>query len=186
VEVLARLSWIDLVVILFLAAGVFVGFTQGMIRYVLNIVAVIVAFVLAAQLATPLFELLSFWTAFTPEVREFVLFFVLFIVLVIGGWLIIRAFYRRTRLPIAKQLDEIGGAIFGLVWVAVLITFLLLVLDSVFVGTTEAPGIGGLRALYDALNGSLLVEFFRETIIPTAGFLARPFVPSDIARLLER
>jgi uncharacterized membrane protein required for colicin V production len=187
VEVLSRLSWIDLVVILALAAGVFVGFTQGMIRYVLNIVVVLLAFVLASQLATPLFELLSFWTAFTPEVREFVLFFVLFIFLVIGGWFIIRAFYRRTRLPIAKQLDEIGGAIFGLVWVAVLITFLLLVLDSVFADTAEAlPGIGGLRAFYDAMNSSLLVEFFRETIIPTAGFLARPFVPSDIARLLER
>ena len=186
-EVLSRLSWIDLVVILALAAGVFVGFTQGMIRYVLNIVVVLLAFVLASQLATPLFELLSFWTAFTPEVREFVLFFVLFIGLVIGGWFIIRAFYRRTRLPIAKQLDEIGGAIFGLVWVAVLITFLLLVLDSVFADTAEPlPGIGGLRAFYDAMNSSLLVEFFRETIIPTAGFLARPFVPSDIARLLER
>jgi uncharacterized membrane protein required for colicin V production len=187
VEVLSRLSWIDLAIILALAAGVFVGFTQGMIRYVLNVLAVILAFVLASQLAGPLFELLSFWTAFTPEVRELVLFIVLFVGFVIGGWFIIRAFYRRTRLPIAKQLDEIGGAIFGLVWAAVLITFQLLVLDSVFAGTSEpVPGVGGLRAYYDAMNSSLLVEFFRETIIPTAGFLARPFVPSDIARLLER
>jgi uncharacterized membrane protein required for colicin V production len=187
VEVLERLSWIDLAIILALAAGVFAGFTQGLIRYVLNVVAVIVAFVLASQLAGPLFDLLSFWTAFTPEVREFVLFIVLFIGFVIGGWFIIRAFYRRTRLPIARQLDEIGGAIFGLVWAAVLITFQLLVLDSIFAGVTErVPGVGGLQAYYDALNSSLLIDFFRETIIPTAGFLARPFVPSDIANLLER
>jgi uncharacterized membrane protein required for colicin V production len=187
VEVLERLSWIDLAIILALAAGVFVGFTQGMIRYVLNVVAVIVAFVLASQLATPLFELLSFWTAFTPEVREFVLFIILFVGFVIAGWVIVRAFYRRTRLPIAKQLDEIGGAIFGLIWAAVLITFQLLVLDSIFAGATDTvPGIGGLQAYYDALNSSLLVDFFRETIIPTAGFLARPFVPDDIAILLER
>jgi hypothetical protein len=37
---------------------------------------------------------------------------------------------------------------------------------------------------YDALNSSLIVQFFRETLIPTAGFLARPFVPDEIARLL--
>ena len=185
-EVLSRLSWMDLVVILLLAAGVFVGFTQGIIRYVLNVFAVILAFILASQLAPPLFDLLGFWTAFTPEVRELLLFVLLFIGFVVGGWFLIRAFYRRTRLPIAKQLDEIGGAIFGLVWAAVLITFQLLVLDSLFAGRTEpAPGVGGLRAMYDAMNSSLLVEFFRQTIIPTAGFLARPFVPSDIARLLQ-
>ena len=37
----------------------------------------------------------------------------------------------------------------------------------------------------DALNDSVLVQFFRETIIPTAGFLARPFVPREIADLLD-
>jgi uncharacterized membrane protein required for colicin V production len=187
VEVLERLSWMDLVIILILAAGVFVGFTQGVIRYVLNILAVILAFVLASQLSGPLLELLGFWTAFTPVVRELILFILLFVGFVIGGWFVIRAFYRRTRLPIAKQLDEIGGAIFGLLWAAVLITFHLLVLDSVFAVTNEpVPGVGGLRAYYDAMNSSLLVGFFRDTIIPTAGYLARPFVPSDIARLLQR
>jgi hypothetical protein len=39
--------------------------------------------------------------------------------------------------------------------------------------------------LYDVLNGSIIVQFFRESIIPTAGLLARPFVPDEIARLLE-
>jgi hypothetical protein len=31
----------------------------------------------------------------------------------------------------------------------------------------------------------VLVEFFRSTLIPTFGFLAKPFVPSEIAKLLE-
>jgi uncharacterized membrane protein required for colicin V production len=186
VEVLTRLSWIDLAIIIVLAGGVFVGFTQGMIRYVLNVLAVVVAFVLASQLKRPLFELLGFWRAFQPEVREFLLFLVLFFGLVIAGWLIIRAFYRRTRLPIARQLDEIGGAIFGLLFAAVLITFQLLVMDSIFAGqSARVPGVGGLQAYYEALNDSLLVQVFRDTIIPTAGYLARPFVPTEIANLLE-
>ena len=181
-ELLTELSWVDLVIIIVLAAAVFVGFTQGMIRYVLSSLAVIVAFVLAAQLKGPIFELLRFWSAFSPEGRELLVFVILFFGFVIGGWFAVRALYRRTRLPVARQLDEIGGAIFALIFAALVLTFHLVVLDSFFQGGGEAGG--WLRGYYDALNSSLIVEFLRQTVIPTAGFLARPFVPDEIARLL--
>ncbi|HEX2884339.1 MAG TPA: CvpA family protein [Candidatus Limnocylindria bacterium] len=183
-ELLTRLNWVDLAIIVALAIGVFVGFTQGIIRYLLNGLAVIVAFVLAAQLKGPIVDLLGFWTAFSPEGRELLIFVLLFIGLVVAGWFVIRALYRRTRLPIVRQLDEIGGAILGLLWVALLITFHLVVYDSFFATGNEAGG--WVAAYYDALNGSVIVEFFRDTLIPTAGFLARPFVPDEIARLLDR
>ena len=181
-ELLAELSWFDLVIIGLLAAGVFVGFTQGMIRYVLNAVAVIVAFVLASQLKDPIFDLLRFWGAFTPAGRELLIFWVLFAGFTIAGWFVIRALYRRTRLPIVRQLDEIGGAIFGLIFVALVLTFQLVVLDSFFLTGNDTGG--WVAGLYDALNSSLIVQFLREVVIPTAGFLARPFVPEDVADLL--
>lgn len=181
-EVLAQLSWVDLAIIGILAGGVFAGFTQGMIRYVLNAIAVLVAFVLAAQLKGPIIDLLGFWTAFTPEGRELLVFVILFFGFVIAGWFVIRALYRRTRLPIVRQLDEIGGAIFGLLFAAMVIAFQLVVYDSFFRGGGETGG--WVAGYYDALNSSLIIAFFRETLIPTAGFLARPFVPDEIARLL--
>jgi hypothetical protein len=182
VELLTRLNWVDLAIIAILAGGVFVGFTQGMIRYVLNAVAVLVAFVLAAQLKGPILDLLRFWTAFTPEGRELLVFVLLFFGFVIAGWFAIRALYRRTRLPVAKQLDELGGAVFGLIFAALVISFQLVVYDSFFRGGGETGG--WVAGYYDALNGSLIIAFLRETVIPTAGFLARPFVPDEIARLL--
>ena len=109
-EFFSRLSPIDLFIVVCMAVGVFAGFTQGLIRYALNGLVVIIAFILASQLKGPMFEVLSFWEAFTPQLREQIIFLLLFIGLVVGGWFIVRAFYRRTRLPIAKQLDEIGGA----------------------------------------------------------------------------
>jgi len=181
-ELLARLSWFDLVLIVILAAGVFAGFTQGMIRYVLNALAVVVAFVLAAQLKGPVVDLLGFWRAFTTEVRELLVFVLLFLGLVVAGFLSIRALYHRTRLPVIKQLDEIGGAIFGLIFVALVLTFQLIVFDSFF--RTGGETGGWVPSLYDALNGSLIIQFFRDILIPTAGFLARPFVPTEIADLL--
>jgi hypothetical protein len=36
------------------------------------------------------------------------------------------------------------------------------------------------------MDGSVLVAFFRDTLIPTFGLVARPFVPSEIAQFLER
>ena len=114
-ELLSQLTWVDLAIIAILAGGVFAGFTQGVMRYILNSVAVLIAFVLASQLAVPLVDLLGFWEAFTPAGRQFLVFNVLFYGFVIAGFLIVRAAYKRTRLPIMRQLDEIGGAIFALV-----------------------------------------------------------------------
>jgi uncharacterized membrane protein required for colicin V production len=182
VELLSQLSWVDLAIILVLAAGVFAGFTQGMIRYVLNSIAVLVAFVLASQLKGPMTDLLGFWEAFTPETRELIVFVILFFGFVIAGFLVIRALYHRTRLPVVRQLDEIGGAIFGLLFAGLVIGFQLVVFDS-FIQTGGEFG-GFMAGYYDALNDSVIVSFFRETIIPTVGFLIRPFVPDEIAQLL--
>lgn len=181
-ELLTRLSWVDLAIIIVLAAGVFIGFTQGAIRYLLNSAAVLVAFVLAAQLKGPLVALLGFWTAFSAAGRELLVFVLLFFGLVIAGWFTIRALYRRTRLPVPRQLDELAGAVLGLLWVALLITFHLVVYDSYFLAGAESRGwVGG---YYEALNDSLIVEYFRQALVPAAGFLVRPFVPSHIAQLL--
>lgn len=181
-EVLTELSWLDLVIIGLLAVGVFVGFTQGAIRYALNCVAVIVAFVLAAQLQGPIVELLQFWDAFSPAARQLLVFMLLFVVLVVAAWFAIRALYRRTRLPIPKALDEILGAVFGLLWIALLIVFHMVILDSYF---AQADAGGWLGSYYDAMSSSLLVQVGRDVLLPTAGFLARPFVPEEIADLLE-
>ena len=45
-------------------------------------------------------------------------------------------------------------------------------------------GIECLIWYYEALNDSVLIDYFREVLIPTAGFVARPFVPKEIADLL--
>lgn len=187
-EFFSRLSPIDLFIIVCLAGGVFAGFTQGLIRYALSALVVIVAFVVASQLRAPLFDLLSFWHAFNAQLRELIIFVVLFVVLVVAGWFIVRAMYRRTRLPIVKQLDEIGGAVLGLLFAALSIVFLLLVMDSFFTAVTDAQAAdaGWLADFYGAMNRSVLVEFFRSTLIPTFGLLARPFVPHEIADLLDR
>ena len=193
-DFIKNLNWVDFVVIIILAGGAFAGFQQGLIRYVLSWVSLVVAFILAAQLKGPLTDLLSsFWTAFDPPVREFWVFVVLFVGFAIAGWFIVRMFYRTTRLPIVRQVDEIGGAILGIAFAATFIVLQLIVLDSLFKSSLTLPGqpglnpgeTGWLKGYWDALNESVLVGVFRDTVIPIAGTLARPFVPDEIARLLH-
>ena len=185
-ELLQKLGPIDLFIVASLAAGVFAGFTQGMIRYALNGIVVIVAFIIASQLRDPMYGLLGFWQAFTPPLRLQIVFLVLFVGLTIGGWFIVRVFWRSTRLPIAKQLDEVGGAVLGLLFAALSIVLTLVVMDTFFQSAPDAAiaAAGPLKGFYDAMDGSVLVDFFRTTLIPTFGQLARPFVPSEIAEFL--
>ena len=194
-DFISRLNWVDFLVIIVLAGGAFAGFQQGLIRYALSWVALVVAFIIAGQLKGPLTDALSnFWTAFDPPVREFWVFVVLFVGLAIGGWFLVRAFYRTTRLPIIKQVDEVLGAILGVAFAATAIVLLLVVFDSLFKGSVSLPGQPGLRdsetgwlkAFYDVMNDSVLVGVFRRSVLPVVGFLARIFLPSDIAQFLRR
>ena len=71
----------------------------------------------------------------------------------------------------------------GLIFAALVLTFQLVVFDSFFMAGNQTGG--WVASYYNALNDSLIVGFLRETVIPTAGFLARPFVPEEIASLLQ-
>jgi uncharacterized membrane protein required for colicin V production len=186
-EFLQKLGPIDLFIVASLAAGVFAGFTQGMVRYALNIVVVIAAFVIAGQLRGPFDGILSGWNVFAPALREQLVFLILFVGLTIGGWFIVRVFWKGTRLPVAKQLDELGGAVLGLVFAALSIVMTLVVMDTFFrtAPDTVTASAGPLKAFYDAMDSSVLVDFFRSTLLPTLGQLARPFVPSEIAEFLK-
>ena len=186
-DFLTKLGPIDLVIVAALAAGVFAGFMGGMVRYALNIVVVIVAFIIAGLLRDPFDSILGGWNVFGPELRLQLVFLILFVGLTIGGWFLVRIFWRGTRLPIAKQLDEIGGAVLGLVFAALSIVMLLVVMDTFFrtAPDAEVNTAGPLTGIYQAMDSSVLVDFFRATLIPTLGQAARPFVPSEIGAFLK-
>lgn len=186
-EFLSHLSVMDVFVVAMLTAGVFLGFTQGLVRYALNALLVLVAFVIAAQLEGPLFDLLGFWTAFTPALREEIIFLFLYLALVVAGWFVARAIGRGTEIGLPRQLDELGGAILGLLWVVLFITFLMVVMDTFFLAASDndIAAAGILKGFYEAMDSSALVELFRNTIIPTFGYLVRFVVPSDTADFLE-
>jgi uncharacterized membrane protein required for colicin V production len=187
VEIIAEFTVTDIVVLVTLAGGVLVGFQQGTLRYILSTVAILVAFIVASLLKGPIADTLApVWRAASPEEQELWIYVVLFVLGVVGGWFGVRAFFRQTRLPLYRLLDEIGGAVMGVVFVVVLYTLSLVVLDSYFVAIDPATieRVSVLGPLYQFLNDSVLVDWFRQWVLPVVGFVARPFVPDDIKPLL--
>lgn len=186
-DFIGEFTILDLVVIVSLAGGVLIGFQQGALRYILNSIVVLVAFIVASQLKGPIADAVNgVWHASSAEQQELWIFIVLFAAGVIGGFIVVRTFYRQTRLPVWRQVDEILGAALGVLWVALLYSFSLIVLDSFFLPATEASAASAsfLGPLYDAMNQSVILGWFRDSIIPVLGFIVRPFVPAEIAQFL--
>ncbi|MEX0629843.1 MAG: CvpA family protein [Chloroflexota bacterium] len=186
-EVIAEFTVADLVVLVTLAGGVLMGFTQGTLRYILSSVAVLVAFVVASLLKGPIADALgTVWRASTPQQQELWIYIALLVIGIVGGWFLVRMFYRQTRLPIYRQVDEIGGAVLGVLFVVLVYSVALLALDTYFLQADQAlvdasPVLG---PLYQFLNDSVLVSWFRDYVIPVVGFVLRPFVPDDIDQFL--
>jgi hypothetical protein len=186
VELISQFTIADLVVLVTLAGGVLAGFQQGLLRYILNAIVVLVAFILASQLKGPIADsLVGVWNMGTPDQQELWVYLLLFAVGVIGGFFLVRTFYRQTRLPIIRQADEIGGAIVGVLWVALTYTFSLVVLDTFFLTTDDTAVATVLGPLYDFMNDSVILSWFREWLLPIVSFVVGPFVPDELDPFLS-
>ena len=191
-EFLSEITWVDLLVVLLLAVGALIGWTQGFMRYLLASAAVLIAFVVAALLKGQATEILGIWSAFTPAIREMLIFLILFVLIVVGLWFAIRAVGEALRLNLPRLVDELAGALTGILFVAMFVVFAALVFDTYYTlpqaaglaGSVERAQAPGLRAFYEVLNDSILVGFLRDALTPTVGLLARPFVPDDVRAVL--
>jgi uncharacterized membrane protein required for colicin V production len=176
VELISQFTIADLAILVSLAGGVLVGFQQGLLRYILNCVAVLVAFILASLLRDPIADTLgSVWTMGTPDQQALWIYLILLAAGIIGGWVVVR---------IIRQLDEIGGALVGVLWVALIYTLTLVALDTFFLATDDTSVATMLGPIYEIMNESFILSWFREWLLPIVSFILRPFVPSDIATFL--
>jgi hypothetical protein len=116
----------------------------------------------------------------TADQQELWIYLTLLTIGIVGGFFLVRLFYKQTRLPIVKQADEIGGAIVGLLWVAITYTFSFVVLDTFFL-TTDNPDVATmLGPIYEIMNESFILSWFREWLLPVLGFIVGPFIPEEL------
>ena len=106
----------DIGFFLILLGALVIGFVQGAIRRLIGTVAVLVAFLLAANLRQPVGEYLgSYWTQFPAGYSLMLAFLGLFLGLWLALTVLIQGVYKRSLIHRSEALDEILGAILGLV-----------------------------------------------------------------------
>ena len=160
--------------ILFLAFFV-LGFAQGTIRRIIGIGSILFSFLFAANLAEPLGSFLGAnWTQFAREYSFMIGFGTVFVAAALAFALVAQGFYKPQPLfEKARFVDEVIGGLLGIVQFGLILLSVVVILDSFFTLQGIAPDpqeLPFLRELWNALDTSSIVDFFRTTIIP--GFFA--------------
>ncbi len=182
---LSGLGTVDLLLVPYFMGFFLLGFVQGTIRRLLGLGSILFSFLLAVNLAAPLGEFLGAnWAQFPREYSYMVGFLTVFVASSVAFALVVQGYYQPQPLfHKARFVDEIIGAMLGLVQAALILGAFIIILDSFF----RIPGIPVdpqelpfLRTIWEALNTTKLVELFRDTLIPAFFALAGLFIPENI------
>ncbi len=177
----------DLLIILILAGMFILGFVQGTVRRLLGIAAILFSFLLAANLREPLGNFLaSNWSQFEGEYAIMIGFGTVFVAASIAFTLVIQGFYKKT--PLSERyilVDEVIGGLLGVLQGILILTFMVIILDSVF----EIPQVSQrnelilLREIHGAYDPSVTAQIIRNTIIPAFYTIFGLFIPDSLREI---
>jgi uncharacterized membrane protein required for colicin V production len=176
----------DVVAFLFLLGWFILGYVQGTARRVFGIIALLFALLVAAQLRQPLGDYLAGeWTTAPHEYSLMVAFGALFLAVWIALSIGIQWAYRPA--PLFQKypvIDELLGALLGVLEGGILLVVVLLVTDPFFTSTAGHAASSGefpvFRALHDFLNDSLVAGYLRDHIIPNVLAVLGFLFPRDV------
>ena len=112
------MNWLDIVIIVGIAAATFGGLKVGLIKAVLSLAGLIIGLVLAGRYYEPLSEQLTFISQ--PVLANVVAFAIIFIGVGLVAALAARLLKWLTSLAMLGWVNHLGGAIFGFLLGAVL------------------------------------------------------------------
>jgi len=135
------MSWLDLVIVVVLAVGAFLGLRMGIIKAVLSLAGVIVGVVLAGQYYVALADVLPFFSE-TSNVAKVVAFAIILIGVMIIAVVLARLLKWAASVMMLSWVNHLGGAVFGLALGAIFCSALLAIwIKWLGVGSTITESI---------------------------------------------
>jgi uncharacterized membrane protein required for colicin V production len=172
-------SWLnpfDVLIAFAMIAGVILGFVRGLLRMAFAVVIIYVATILAMTFYVPLGKFIRrILTTMSPSATEAIAFlFILILSAVILHFLLSRT-YRNTEWPGIRQIDQLGGLVFGFLVTTLWIGMALVGIN--FVLGTPTPGAEVARGniAYYYRTSALIPIFYR--FLPIAFATLKPWVP---------
>lgn len=169
---------VDIIVLLLLLTGFFIGLKRGLfkqvMRFVSSILALAIAYALAGQLSPVLSTVIPFPNIGSLSLLNLVLgsgmienayyfviaFFITFIVAKIVLMILTSVLNIAARIPVLKQVNSVAGGLFGLVEAGILVFVVLLVASFVPV-----------EAVQTHLQGSILAGMIADSTPSLIGMI---------------
>lgn len=183
------LNVFDLVMAFLFALAFVFGYIQGTIRRLLGIGSILFSFLLAANLRGPVGGYFADnWHQFPREYSYMLGFGLVFVVGTVVFSLVIQGLYKHQPLfEKATAVDELLGGLLGVLQAALILGFVIIILDSYFrlvlIADTSQELIL-LPDLFKAIDGSGIVHIYRDVLIPGAYTVFGPFIPDAIRVLV--
>ena len=179
----------DVLLVGFIAGLVYGGLRTGLLRRLLGLAFMALAFVLGAYLREPIGGIVtSIFPNIPSDYAGLVGYTVAFPLILGAAHLIAHPFVKGKHLgSVSHRVDQVLGGIFGGVEAVLLISAVVVILDTYFgVNGTggHTPGLTvftQFRALFD---GSTTVHLLRDSTVPLVETVLGPLLPKDISTLL--
>jgi uncharacterized membrane protein required for colicin V production len=180
----------DIVLVGFIGGFTFAGFRTGFLRRLLGIVFIVVAALAGASFRYPVGVIAQQAFPDIPADYANLVGYAIAFPAILVGLHIVEAMFLRKVIPqhgLSRELDATLGAVFGGVEAILILTVLVVVVDTYF-GTKSQlaadmpPGL--LKEFTQALNGSETVKLLRGTTVPVTLAALGPVLPKDLSALL--
>ena len=177
----------DILVFFVLFGGFIAGWIQGALRRLIGLAAIVLSFIVAANARGILSGWLEAYWIGTPRAWvEMVAFGALFVAFALLSAFFIQMLYRHT--PIVKRfiwVDELAGGVIGVAEAAVLVSLVVLVLDTYFRLGAAAPAfeLSALRNFWSVANASHFADFVRSDLLVAVASTVGGLLPPEIRDL---
>ena len=138
------MNWLDIVLLVIMAGGIFVGLRIGLIKATLSLVGLILGIILAGRFYVPLSEQLTFIPQ--ASVAEVVAFAIILIGIMLIASILAAVLKWLASLVMLGWVNRLGGAVLGLVLGALLCSALLATWAKFF-GAAGAVGESALAVV---------------------------------------
>lgn len=172
-------SWFnpfDVLIALAMIAGVALGFVRGLLRMAFSVIILYVATVVAMTFYIPLGGYIRrLLTRMSPAASEGLAFAIILIVIAVVLHFLLGRTYKNLEWPAIRQIDQLGGMVFGFLTVTLWIGIVLVAID--FVLGTPTPGVEMTRqSLIFQFHSSYLIPIYYR-VLPIAFATLKPWVP---------
>jgi uncharacterized membrane protein required for colicin V production len=179
----------DVVIAGFIAGFVYGGFRTGFLRRLLGIVYIVIAAVAGAYFRYPVGVLAKQVFPDIPADYANLVGYTIAFPAILAGLHIAEAVFLRKMVPqhgLSRELDQALGAVFGGVEAILILSVVVVVVDTYF-GTksqlaSDIPP-GFLKSFTEAFNGAETVKLLRGTTVPVALAVLSPLLPKDLTTL---